>query len=203
MWARSSGLNGQAGVFPLSDRFAEMGVISVHDDGGEQVEPGHSVLLTLAAVREGDTLVVPKLDRLARSVPDARAIADQLREQGVKLTLGQALYDMGDSMGKLFFNILATFAEFEGVLVCMRTRECMAIAHTRGNCTASSPNSPTDSSGNSAACMPPTSIPSEILPSSSPSQDQPLMYRWTAKLWTYPPRRWPRNRPNALPCGSG
>ena len=32
----------------------------------------------LAAVRQGDTLVVPKLDRLARSVPDARAIADQL-----------------------------------------------------------------------------------------------------------------------------
>ena len=35
----------------------------------------------LAAVREGDTLVVPKLDRLARSVPDARAIADQLQER--------------------------------------------------------------------------------------------------------------------------
>ena len=42
----------------------------------------------LAAVRQGDTLVVPKLDRLARSVPDARAIADQLRERGVKLALG-------------------------------------------------------------------------------------------------------------------
>ena len=34
--------------------------------GGEQVEHGHAVVLTLAAVREGDTLVVPKLDRLAR-----------------------------------------------------------------------------------------------------------------------------------------
>ena len=41
--------------------------------GGEQVEHGHAVVLTLAAVREGDTLVVPKLDRLARFVPDARA----------------------------------------------------------------------------------------------------------------------------------
>lgn len=36
----------------------------------------------LAAVREGDTLVVPKLDRLARSVPDARAIADELEKRG-------------------------------------------------------------------------------------------------------------------------
>ena len=43
----------------------------------------------LAAVRENDTLVVPKLDRLARSVPDARAIADRLQEQGVKLALGR------------------------------------------------------------------------------------------------------------------
>ena len=36
----------------------------------------------MAAVRKGDTLVVPKLDRLARSVPDARHIADQLQAQG-------------------------------------------------------------------------------------------------------------------------
>ena len=87
---------------------------------------------TLAAVREGDTLVVPKLDRLARSVPDARAIADQLRERGVKLALGRALYDPGDPMGKLFFNILATFAEFEADLIRLRTREGMAIARSRG-----------------------------------------------------------------------
>ena len=127
----------------------------------------------LAAVREGDTLVVPKLDRLARSVPDARAIADRLQERGVKLALGRALYDPGDPMGKLFFNILATFAEFETDLIRMRTRKGMAIARARGNCAASSPNCPTDSSGNSAACMPPASIPSAISPSSSPSQDQP------------------------------
>ena len=86
----------------------------------------------LAAVREGDTLVVPKLDRLGRSVPDARAIADRLRERGVKLALGPTLYDPGDPMGKLFFNILATFAEFEADLIRMRTREGMAIARARG-----------------------------------------------------------------------
>ena len=42
------GLDGQPGVFPLSDRFAEMGGIPVNDDGGEQVEPGHAVVLALA-----------------------------------------------------------------------------------------------------------------------------------------------------------
>jgi hypothetical protein len=47
----------------------------------------------LAAVREGDTLVVPKLDRLARSVPDARAIGDSLAARGVRLCLGGTAYD--------------------------------------------------------------------------------------------------------------
>ena len=67
----------------------------------------------LAAVRRGDTLVVPKLDRLARSVPDARAIGDSLAAGGVRLSIGGTVYDPADPIGKLFFNILATFAEFE------------------------------------------------------------------------------------------
>ena len=86
----------------------------------------------LAAVRGGDTLVVPKLDRLARSVPDARHIADSLVERDVKLALGSSVYDPGDPMGKMFFNILATFAEFESDLIRMRTREGMAIARAKG-----------------------------------------------------------------------
>ena len=102
------------------------------DDGGEQVEPGHVVVLALAAVREGDTLVAPKLDRLARFVPDARAIAGRLRELGVKLGLGRTLYDPGDAMGKLFFKILATFAEFEADPIRMRTRKGIAIALAKG-----------------------------------------------------------------------
>ena len=86
----------------------------------------------LAAVRSGDTLVVPKLDRLARSVPDARAIGDSLVARGVKLSLGGTVYDPADPMGKLFFNILATFAEFEVDLLRLRTREGMAIARAKG-----------------------------------------------------------------------
>ncbi len=86
----------------------------------------------LAAVRSGDTLVVPKLDRLARSVPDARDIADALMARGVKLQLGASVHDPRDPMGKLFFNILATFAEFEADLIRMRTREGMAIARAKG-----------------------------------------------------------------------
>ena len=98
--------------------------------GATRARPGLDE--SLAAVRRGDTLIVPKLGRLAKFVPDARAIADQLRERGVKLALGRALYDPGDPMGKMFFNILASFAEFEADLICMRTREGMAIALAKG-----------------------------------------------------------------------
>jgi DNA invertase Pin-like site-specific DNA recombinase len=86
----------------------------------------------LAAVRAGDTLVVPKLDRLARSVPDARTIADGLAARQVKLALGATLYDPTDPMGRMFFNVLATFAEFESDLIRLRTREGMAVARAKG-----------------------------------------------------------------------
>ena len=98
--------------------------------GTNRERPG--LAQALAAVRAGDTLVVPKLDRLARSVPDARSIADELAKRGVRLALGPSVYDPQDPMGKMFFNILATFAEFEADLIRMRTKEGMAVARAKG-----------------------------------------------------------------------
>ncbi|WP_155033691.1 recombinase family protein, partial [Burkholderia pseudomallei] len=71
-------------------------------------------------------------DRLARSVPDARDIADSLVARGVKLAIGSSMYDPADPMGKMFFNVLATFAEFEADLIRLRTREGIAIARAKG-----------------------------------------------------------------------
>ena len=86
----------------------------------------------LAALRPGDTLVVTRLDRLARSVPDVRAIAEEIRAQGARLQLGSELHDPESPMGKMFFNVLATFAEFEADLARSRTREGMAEARRQG-----------------------------------------------------------------------
>ena len=66
----------------------------------------------LAACREGDTLVVTKLDRLARSLPDARAIADELTVRQVRLNLGGSVYDPTDPVGRLLFNVLAMVADW-------------------------------------------------------------------------------------------
>lgn len=87
---------------------------------------------SMAALRAGDTLIVTKLDRLARSVPDARAIATEVESRGARLQIGTMLYDPSDPMGKMFFNVLAMFAEFEADLARMRTREGMAEARRAG-----------------------------------------------------------------------
>ena len=86
----------------------------------------------LAACRAGDTLVVTKLDRLARSLPDARSIADELTERSVKLNLGGSVHDPTDPVGRLLFNVLAMVAEFESDLIRMRTREGMKVAKAKG-----------------------------------------------------------------------
>jgi DNA invertase Pin-like site-specific DNA recombinase len=86
----------------------------------------------LAACRDGDTLVVTKLDRLARSMVDAREIADELSDRGVKLNFNGTAYDPNDPIGKLVFHMLAMMAEFESDLIRMRTREGMKLAKKRG-----------------------------------------------------------------------
>lgn len=129
--------------------------------GANRQRPG--LEQALAAVRQGDTLVVPKLDRLARSVPDAKEIADTLQARGVKLALGTTLYDPGDPMGKMFFNVLATFAEFESELIRLRTREGMAIARgQRESCGGSSQNYQINNKKSFAGCMKPGSTQSAI-----------------------------------------
>lgn len=86
----------------------------------------------LAAVREGDTLTVTKLDRLARSVPDALDILNELDRRGVRFALGGSVYDWSDPMSRMFLSILAVVAEFEGNLIRQRTREGMAVARAKG-----------------------------------------------------------------------
>lgn len=98
----------------------------------------------LRAVRPGDTLLVTKLDRLARSVPDARAIADELAGKKVALSLGGTVHDPTDPTGRLLFNALAMIAEFERDLISQRTREGMVIARQRGRLKGGKPKLPAD-----------------------------------------------------------
>jgi len=105
--------------------YVDHGLTGTHRD-----RPG--LRQALAACRAGDTLVVTKLDRLARSLSDARAIADELTSRQVKLALGTAVHDPTDPVGRLLFNVLAMVAEFEADLIRARTREGMRVAKAKG-----------------------------------------------------------------------
>ena len=66
--------------------------------GTNRDRPG--LRLALAACHSGDTLVVTKLDRLARSLPDARDILDELTRANVRLSLGGSVHDPTDPIGR-------------------------------------------------------------------------------------------------------
>ncbi len=76
--------------------------------------------------------MVTKLDRPARSLPDARDTVEELTAAEVKLNVGGSLHDPDDLIGQLLFNVLAMIAEFESDLIRMRTREGMKIAKAKG-----------------------------------------------------------------------
>lgn len=105
--------------------------------GTNRARPG--LREAMAAVRTGDVLVVTKLDRLARSLPDARDILAELTERGVALELGGARHDPTDPVGRLLFNVLAMVAEFESDLIRMRTREGLAVAKAKGRLKGKAP----------------------------------------------------------------
>jgi Resolvase, N terminal domain/Helix-turn-helix domain of resolvase len=78
---------------------------------------------------------VTKLDRLARSLPDALAIAEDLTKRKLRLSLGGLVYDPTDPVGRLLFNVLAMVAEFEADLMRSRSRarEGMRGAKAKGH----------------------------------------------------------------------
>ena len=98
--------------------------------GTNRARPG--LREALAACRSGDTLVVTKLDRLARSLTDARNIVEELTDAGVKLNIGGSVHDPTDPVGRLLYNVLGMIAEFESDLIRMRTREGMKVAKAKG-----------------------------------------------------------------------
>lgn len=83
-------------------------------------------------VREGDSLVVTKLDRLARSSVDLGRIAETLQNKNVDLVVMDQKIDTSTPTGKLMFNMIGAFAEFERDLIGERCREGIARAKKRG-----------------------------------------------------------------------
>jgi len=81
-------------------------------------------------VREGDTLIIFKLDRLARSLADLHKILNRLNDKGVKFkSLSDSSIDTTSPQGMLMLNILGSFAEFERGLI--KERQTLGIAKAK------------------------------------------------------------------------
>jgi DNA invertase Pin-like site-specific DNA recombinase len=86
----------------------------------------------LEYLREGDTLVVYKIDRLARSIKDLTNIVGDLQERGIGLVFIKEQIDFSTSTGKLMFGMLGVIAEFEKDLINERTAEGRERAKAKG-----------------------------------------------------------------------
>lgn len=84
------------------------------------------------SLNDGDILVVAKLDRFARSVEDAVAVAGRLMQRGVRLVVLDLDMDFGTPIGKLVFSVLAAVAEFERNMISQRTKDGLAAAKASG-----------------------------------------------------------------------
>ena len=83
-------------------------------------------------MRQGDTLVVTRLDRLGRSTKDLLSISSELEEKGVELEVIEQNINTKTPEGKLFFTMIAAMAEFEHSMMVARTKDGLAAARARG-----------------------------------------------------------------------
>ena len=83
-------------------------------------------------IHPGETLVVTRIDRLARSMHDLQVIVATLKDKGAHLAATEQPVDTSTAAGKAFFDMLGVFAEFETNLRCERQAEGIVMAKQRG-----------------------------------------------------------------------
>src|SRR5215211_7795200 len=108
-------------------------VFTDHASGKDTQRPQLAALLQFA--REGDTVVVHSMDRLARNLDDLRRLVQGLTRRGVRFEfIKEGLTFTGDDspMATLLLSVMGAFAEFERALLRERQREGIALAKQRG-----------------------------------------------------------------------
>lgn len=90
-------------------------------------------------LREGDMLVVWKLDRLGRSVKQLVDLAGELQQRGVQFKSLTDAIDTGTPSGRFFFHVMASLAEMERDLIVERTRAGLEVARQLGRKGGASP----------------------------------------------------------------
>lgn len=133
-YARTSTLQQKAGLEAQERDLAAAGCerTFVEQVSSVDVVKREKLAEALAFARQGDTLVVTKLDRLARSVAHLVGLLGQLEDKGVALRILGTGIDTGTPSGRLMLNLLGSIAEFEREIMLERQREGIAKAKAEG-----------------------------------------------------------------------
>lgn len=125
----SVGQNLDIQIKKLTDDGCEK-IFSEKESGAKSKRP--KLQEALEYVRDGDQLVVTRLDRLGRSTPDLHRITEALRIKGVDFRAIDQSIDTSSPTGKLMFSLLSALAEFEKDILKERQTEGIANARAKG-----------------------------------------------------------------------
>lgn len=116
------------------ERLQQAGCLRIFSEkkSGRQADNREELQACLGYVREGDVLVITRLDRMARSVGDLAKIADLLQKKGVALKVLDQSVDTSTSEGRLLFGLLGVFAQFEADLRHERAAAGIELAKRKG-----------------------------------------------------------------------
>lgn len=138
-YARTSTLEQEAGLEAQVRDLTALGCEKLFREQVSSVATRAGLEAALEFCREGDTLVVTKLDRLARSVVHLGTIITALEAKGVALRIDNMGVDTSTPTGKLMLNVLAGVAQFEREMMLERQREGIAKAKGEGRYTGRKP----------------------------------------------------------------
>ena len=166
------------------DALTKAGCKKIFDDkisGSRAERPGLTKALEM--LREDDTLVVWKLDRLGRSVKNLVNLVGELHKQGIQFKSLTDAIDTGTPSGRFFFHAMASLAEMERELTVERTRAGLEVARQLGR-TGGRKRQMTDSKIESAKKLLANGIPPRDV-AKNLGVSVPTLYRWIPAS-TYP-----------------
>src|ERR1700730_544217 len=131
-YGRTSTIEQVAGLESQIRDLKAAGAEKLFRENVSSVAPRKQLEAAIEFAREGDTLVVTKIDRLARSVRHLCEIVDRLQAKGVALRILNMNLDTNDATGKLMLQIIGSIAEFERSIMLARQLEGIAKAKAEG-----------------------------------------------------------------------
>ncbi len=160
-----------------TEALAKAGCKKIFDDkisGSHAERPGLAKLQE--ALRDGDTLVVWKLDRLGRSVKHLVDLVGELHKRGVQFKSLTDAIDTGTASGRFFFHVMASLAEMERELTIERTQAGLRVARQLGR-TGGRKRQMTESKIKSAKKLLASGVPPRDV-AANLGVSVPTLYRW-------------------------